>query len=244
MLKKLIRLNLDDMWLALGVVGGIFLLTHVATAVILHFFFESEHSSLLLSGVILPSTSALVILMISLGHTLAAYTLAVKFSQTRRRALGLTLGLVSFEALCSMSLAALLTLLERAAAPRFWMWLTGAQYVTVWRSGQGRLDESSWAATLFVEDFSLDWWWFPLLAVAAVLLGLIIGAVILRFGRRGGWTIWCIWMLCCFAPQLGGATLLAEFSDWLTYLGVLAIVFVVGLFAWSVWYLLRAPIKN
>lgn len=119
MLKKLIRLNLDDMWLALGVVGGIFLLIHVVTAVILHFFFESEHSSLLLSGVILPSTSALVILMISLGHTLAAYTLAVKFSQTRRRALGLTLGLVSFEALCSMGLAALLALLERAIAPGF-----------------------------------------------------------------------------------------------------------------------------
>lgn len=51
-------------------------------------------------------------------------------------------------------------------------------------------------------------------------------------------------MLCCFAPQLGGATLLAEFPDWLTYLGVLAIVFIVGLLAWSVWYLLRAPIKN
>lgn len=244
MLKKLIRLNLDDMWLALGVVGGIFLLIHVVTAVILHFFFESEYSSLMISGVILPSTSALVILMISLGHTLAAYTLAVKFSQTRRRALGLTLGLVSFEALCSMGLAALLALLERAIAPRFWMWLTGTQYVTVWRGGQGRLDESPWAATLFVEDFSLDWWWFPLLAAAAVLLGLIIGAVILRFGRRGGWTIWCIWMLCCFAPQLGGASLLVEFSDWLAYLGVLAVIFVVGLLAWSVWYLLRAPIKN
>ena len=241
MLKKLIRLNLDDMWLALGVVGGIFLLIHVVTAVILHFFFESEYSSLMISGVILPSTSALVILMISLGHTLAAYTLAVKFSQTRRRALGLTLGLVSFEALCSMGLAALLALLERAIAPQFWMWLTGTQYVTVWRGGQGRLDESPWAATLFVEDFSLDWWWFPLLAAAAVLLGLIIGAVILRFGRRGGWTIWCIWMLCCFVPQLGGATLL---SDWLEYLAVLAVLFVAGLFVWSVWYLLRAPIKN
>lgn len=240
MLKKLIRLNLDDMWLALGVVGGIFLLIHVVTAVILHFFFESEHSSLLLSGVILPSTSALVILMISLGHTLAAYTLAVKFSQTRRRALGLTLGLVSFEALCSMGLAALLALLERAIAPRFWMWLTGADGLSIGRDGHSFLLTAG-DNPLLVEDFSLDWWWFPLLAAAAVLLGLIIGAVILRFGRRGGWTIWCIWMLCCFVPQLGGATLL---SDWLEYLAVLAVLFVAGLFVWSVWYLLRAPIKN
>lgn len=240
MLKKLIRLNLDDMWLALGVVGGIFLLIHVVTAVILHFFFESEYSSLMISGVILPSTSALVILMISLGHTLAAYTLAVKFSQTRRRALGLTLGLVSFEALCSMGLAALLALLERAIAPRFWMWLTGADGLSIGRDGHSFLLTAG-DNPLLVEDFSLDWWWFPLLAAAAVLLGLIIGAVILRFGRRGGWTIWCIWMLCCFVPQLGGATLL---SDWLEYLTVLAVLFVAGLFVWSVWYLLRAPIKN
>lgn len=242
MLKKLIRLNLDDMWLALGVVGGIFLLIHVVTAVILHFFFESEYSSLMISGVILPSTSALVILMISLGHTLAAYTLAVKFSQTRRRALGLTLGLVSFEALCSMGLAALLVLLERAIAPRFWMWLTGADGLSIGRDGHSFLLTAG-DNPLLVEDFSLDWWWFPLLAAAAVLLGLIIGAVILRFGRRGGWTIWCIWMLCCFVPQL-----LPWDASWFTfpwqYMAALGGIFALACLGWSVWYLLRAPIKN
>ena len=153
------------------------------------------------------------------------------------------MGLVSFEALCSMGLAALLALLEQAVAPRFWMWLTGTQYLTVWRGGQGRLDESPWAATLFVEDFSLDWWWFPLLAAAAVLLGLIIGAIILRFGRRGGWTIWCIWMLCCFAPQL-----LPWDAAWFTfpwqYMAALGGIFALACLAWSVWYLLRAPIKT
>lgn len=243
MLKKLIRLNLDDMWLVLGVVGGLFLLIHIGTAVALHFFFASEHSSLLLSGSVLPFASAIVILMISLGHTLAAYTMAVKFSQTRRRALGLTLGLVSFEAACSMGLAALLTLLERAVAPRFWMWLTGAQYLTVWQGGRIRQDDSSWAVTLFVEDFSLAWWWFPLLAAASVVLGLIIGAIILRFGRRGGWTLWGIWMFCCFAPQL-----LPWDAPWFTfpmrYMAVLGAVFALALLLWSVRYLLRAPIKN
>lgn len=120
------------------------------------------------------------------------------------------------------------------------MWLTGADGLSIGRDGHSFLLTAG-DNPLLVEDFSLDWWWFPLLAAAAVLLGLIIGAVILRFGRRGGWTIWCIWMLCCFVPQLGGATLL---SDWLEYLAVLAVLFVAGLFVWSVWYLLRAPIKN
>ena len=243
MLKKLIRLNLDDMWVALGVVGGLFLLLHLGTAVVLHFFFASEHSSLLLSGAVLPITSAIIIAILSLGHTLLNFTTAVKFSQNRRRALGLTLGLVCFESACSMGLAALLTLLERAVAPRFWMWLTGAQYLTVWRGGQGRLDESPWAATLFVENFSLDWWWFPLLAAAAVLLGVIMGALILRLGRRGSWVLLVLWMAICFAPQI-----LPWDAAWFTfpwqYMAVGGGIIVLVCLSWSVWYLLRAPIKT
>lgn len=242
-LKKLIRLNLDDMWIALGVVGGLFLLLHLGTAVVLHFFFASEHSSLLLSGAVLPITSAIVIVILSLGHSLLNFTTAVKFSQNRRRALGLTLGLVGFEAACSMGFAALLALLERAVAPRFWMWLTGAQYVTIWRSGQVRQDDSSWAATLFVENLSLDWWWFPLLAAAAVLLGVIMGALILRFGQRGSSVLLVIWMAICFSPQL-----LPWDASWFTFPWqyMAAVGGVVGLvcLGWSVRYLLRAPIKN
>ena len=243
MLKKLIRLNLDDMWIALGVVGGLFLLLHLGTAVVLHFFFASEHSSLLLSGAVLPITSAIVIVILSLGHSLLNFTTAVKFSQNRRRALGLTLGLVGFEAACSMGFAALLALLERAVAPRFWMWLTGAQYMTIWRSGQVRQDDSSWATTLFVENLSLDWWWFPLLAAAAVLLGVIMGALILRFGQRGSSVLLVIWMAICFSPQL-----LPWDASWFTfpwqYLAAVGGIFGVACLGWSVWYLLRAPIKN
>ena len=242
MLKKLIRLNLDDMWIALGVVGGIFLLLHLGTALILYFLAADERSSLLLSGVVLPITSAILIAILSLGHILLAFTSAVKFSQNRRRALGLTLGLVSFEAACSMSFAALLTLLEREAAPRFWMWLTGADGLGIGRGGHSFLLTAG-DNPLLVEDFSLDWWWFPLLAAAAVVLGLIIGAIILRFGRRGGWTLWGIWMLCCFAPQL-----LPWDASWFTfpmqYMTVLGGIFALACLGWSVWYLLRAPIQN
>lgn len=242
MLKKLIRLNLDDMWIALGVVGGIFLLLHLGTAVILHFFFESEHSSLLLSGVVLPIVSAIVIAIISLGHTLLNFTTAVRFSQNRRRALGLTLGLAGFEAACSMGLAALLTLLERAAAPRLWMWLTGADGLSIGRGGHS-FQLTAGTSPLLVEDFSLDWWWFPLLAAAALLLGLIMGALILRFGQRGSWVLLCLWMLCCFSPQL-----LPWDAAWFTfpwqYLAAVGGVVGLACLGWSVRYLLRAPIKN
>lgn len=242
MLKKLIRLNLDDMWIALGVVGGLFLLLHLGTAVVLHFFFASEHSSLLLSGVALPITSAIVIAIITLGHTLLNFTTAVKFSQNRRRALGLTLGLVGFEAACSMGLSALLALLERAAAPRFWMWLTGADGLSIGRGGHSFLLTAG-DNPLLVEDFSLDWWWFPLLAAAAVVLGLIMGALILRFGQRGTWVLLVLWMALCFSPQL-----LPWDASWFTipwqYLAVGGGIIALGCLLWSVRYLLRAPIKN
>ncbi len=241
MLRKLIWLNLDDLWLTFGVVGVFFLLIHGGTAAIL-LFFDSGNSSLLLSGAILPIASAFVILMISLGHTLSSYTLAVKFSQTRRRSLGLTLGLVGFEALCSMGFAALLTLLERAAAPRFWLWLTGTDGLDIGRGGQ-TVTQIAGANPLLVEDFSLAWWWFPLLAVGTAALGLMIGAVILRFGRRGGWTLWGIWMVCCFAPQL-----LPWEAHWFTfplqYLGAAGGVFALACLAWCAHYLLHAPIKT
>lgn len=241
-LKKLIRLNLDDMWIALGVVGGLFLLLHLGTAIVLHFFFASEHSSLLLSGAVLPITSAIVIVILSLGHSLLNFTTAVKFSQNRRRALGLTLGLVGFEAACSMGFAALLTLLERAAAPRFWMWLTGADGLSIGRGGHS-FQLTAGNNPLLVEDFALDWWWFPLLAAAAVLLGVVMGALILRFGQRGSSILLVIWMAICFSPQL-----LPWDASWFTFPWqyMAAVGGVVGLvcLGWSVWYLLRAPIKN
>lgn len=242
MLKKLIRLNLDDLWLTVGVVGFFFLLIHLGTAVVLHFFFASEHSSLLLSGVVLPIVSAIVIAILSLGHTMLNFTTAVKFSQNRRRALGLTLGLVGFEALCSMGFAALLALLERAVAPRFWMWLTGADGLSIGRGGHSFLLTAG-DNPLLVEDFSLDWWWFPLLAAAAVLLGIIMGALILRFGRRGSWVLLVLWMAICFAPQL-----LPWDASWFTlpwqYMAVGGGIIVLAGLTWSVRYLLRAPIKS
>lgn len=242
MLKKLIRLNLDDLWLTVGVVGFFFLLIHLGTAVVLHFFFASEHSSLLLSGVVLPIVSAIVIAILSLGHTMLNFTTAVKFSQNRQRALGLTLGLVGFEALCSMGFAALLALLERAVAPRFWMWLTGADGLSIGRGGHSFLLTAG-DNPLLVEDFSLDWWWFPLLAAAAVLLGIIMGALILRFGRRGSWVLLVLWMTICFAPQL-----LPWDASWFTlpwqYMAVGGGIIVLAGLTWSVRYLLRAPIKS
>lgn len=243
MLKKLIRLNADDLLLCGGVVGGVFLLLHIITAIAVRF--SGEMSSLLLSGILLPITAGILILFVSAAHASVTFDQALRFSQTRRRSLGLTLGVAGFEALFSMGLAALLTWLERLFAPSLWMWLTGAETVS-WGElpkipvGPDAPALSLPTSILFIEDFSLNWWWYPLIALGCMALGIIIGAMVHRFGGKSLWVFWAIWILVCFSPQLlpwKQYTIV----DWLfPLLGIIALATLL----WSIWSLLHAVVKN
>ena len=243
MLKKLIRLNADDLLLCGGIIGGVFLLLHIITAIAVRF--SGEMSSLLLSGILLPITAGIMILGVAVAHATITFDQALRFGQTRRRALGLTLGITGFEALFSMVLAALLAVLERLFAPAFWMLLTGAEAVS-WGElpkipvGPDAPVFTLPASTLFIEDFSLAWWWYPLIALGCMVVGLIIGALIQRYGSKGGWFLWALWMAFIVVFQLlpwKKYTIV----DWLfPLLGM----FLLASFLWSVWSLLHAVVKN
>ena len=188
-LKGLIRLNLDDLTLCGGVIGGIFLLIHIITALAVKF--SGEGTSLLLSGVILPIVAGVLLLILSSGHVLLTFVHAVKFGQTRKRALALTLGQVAAEALFAMGLAAALNWLERTIAPGFWKWLSGAKMVATGRESAVLIPEGySRLEVLQIEDFSLVWYALPLIALGCVAVGLILGALIQRYGSKGGWFVW------------------------------------------------------
>ena len=243
MLKKLIRLNADDLLLCGGVVGGVFLLLHIITAIAVRF--SGEMSSLLLSGIVLPISAGVLILFVSAAHTAVTFDQALRFGQTRRRALGLILGVSGLLSLFSMGMAALLTALERLFAPSLWMWLTGAEAVS-WGElpkipvGPDAPVVSLPASTLFIEDFSLAWWWYPLIALGCMVVGLIIGALIQRYGGKGGWFLWALWMAFIIVFQLlpwKQYTIV----DWLIpLLGI----FVLACFLWAIWSLLHTVVKN
>ena len=77
-----------------------------------------------------------------------------------------------------------------------------------------------------------------LVAVAAIALGLIIGGVIQRFGGKGGWFLWAIWMAVIFGDSLfGGFVFLKDLVP-------LMVVLLAGSLVWSVWSLLHAVVKN
>ena len=41
------------------------------------------------------------------------------------------------------------------------------------------------------------------LAAGLMLAGILAGTIILKFGRKAGWTLWAIWMIGCFTlPRL------------------------------------------
>ena len=238
MLNKLIRLNRDDLWVCCGVPAGIFLVIHIISLFAVRF--SGEGTSLLLSGAILPIVCGIVILFVTPGHVCVTFPQAVQFGQTRRRALGLTLSLVLFQALCSMGLAALLTVVERAIFPIIWKWVSGAQVVAIGRESAAFLPPGvPRSQGLTIEDFSLGWRWFLLIALGALVLGFIIGAVIQRYGGRGGWVLYGLWMVffICF-----------RFLPWKQYTIVdwlvpLLLLLAAGGLIWSVRSLLQATIR-
>ena len=124
MLKKLIRLNINDLWLCLGVVAFFFLATQVITGAVL-LLAEGVHSVPLVSGVALPIMAGIMTLVVSISHTSVSFVQALRFGQTRRRALGMMLSMALFESACATALAAALAWVERTFFPALWLSLSG-----------------------------------------------------------------------------------------------------------------------
>lgn len=239
MYVKLLRNSWDDFAVCAGVLAGFFLVAHIITAVVLTFFFEG--SSLMISGMILPIVSAFLILIYSLSYSGFQFSHLVRFGCTRRRALALTLGCEAATALLCMALSALLTGLERLAAPALWQAITGCDGVYYGVDGWEALDDISPNA-LFVEIFSLPLWGWFAIALGTVSAGTLCGTILHRFGKKGMWVLWAIWMAICFIPQIFNSYL-DRLPD-LAMLGSGGGLALVLAFRWSIWYLLRAPVPQ
>lgn len=244
MLAKLIRLNRSSFGAILVVVGGIFVLIHLISALAVHFLKPDVFP--LVSNVLLPIFSGILIVIYSIAHCYFSFEEEVRFSCTRRRALGGVLALLVLEAAVAFALSALLARLEELFAPALWAALSGAPgyelgaeapAVPEWAAG---LEQSG---PLFVEHVSYPWWALPLVALGCILLGLVAGAALQRFGRRAGWTLWGFWMVIAIGQsqvpweQLAGAGVLPA-------LGLSSAAALVILSLLSLWSLLHASIQR
>ncbi len=237
MLRKIVVQNREDLWLYVSVEGGLFLLAQLVTGWIVAV--RNPGSVTLLSGALLPAAAAILVLIASLSYVMVFFQTALRFSQTRRRALGLTVGLTGVQAAFALGLAALLAAVERWLCPWLWAALAG-------KEGWGVLEQAGPppdGARLWIEPVALDGWLWPLFAAAGLALGLILGAVVQRYGGKGAWAIWGIWMAASFGPQLQGGNILAIGAWTPAMVGACAVTAAVAL-VWAVWSLLHAVVKT
>ena len=259
MMKKVIKLNLDDLFLYLGVEGGVFLVIQIIIGCVM--YFGRPGTSVTVACVVYPIVGGFTALAAGVSHVGVNFEQALRFGQTRKRALGFTLGLCAFESAFALALGGLLALAERFLCVPLWARLAGMNGWVMGGSGvmefaaspgydapiTGKVFENMAGElvpvpekTLIVEAFTLDWYWWLLIFAVAVTGGIIVGALIQRFGSKGGWIIWGI----CFAPMI-----LSQFLPWKTYeitnwlIPLLAVLFIAG-FLWSIWSLLHAVVKS
>ena len=263
MLKKLIRSNLNDLWLFIGVEGGLFLLLEVIIGCVMVFVRPVDGISV--AWTMLPIVAGFTALIAVTGHAAITFDQALRFGQTRRRAMGHFLGLSCFETAFGLSLAALLSALERFACPALWAKLAGLDGWVLGRTGSmpalpdmpgmeadvGRVfvnDAGNIVPlpehTLLIRDFTLDWYWWLLIFAAALAGGIVIGALIQRFGQKGLWVVYSLWMIPLLLTQFFQTEIFDRIS-WFSplffpvALGVLA----VGLLLCSLWSMLHAVVR-
>ena len=85
------------------------------------------------------------------------------------------------------------------------------------------------------------WGWF-VIPLAAMAMGVLCGTIFHRFGKKGMWVLWALWMSVCFVPQIVNPYL-DQMPD-LTTLGIGGGVALVLAFGWAIWFLLRAPVPE
>ena len=238
---KLIRFNREDLRLCSIVLGVVFALTHIITALAVRL--SGEGTSLLLSGILLPVCGGILMLILSIGHVNVTYTQSVRFGQTRKWSLLATLGVILYESLFVFLFSLALTLVERLLAPRFWLLLSGREFIlgaTGMEIIPGSMDYYRNGIALLIEDFTLDWWMAAVIILGAAIVGFSCGAIIHRFGQKGGWVLWGCWMVFfLFFQNLPWKT--HTVTDWLV---PALVITAAAAFLWSIRYLLRASIRN
>mgnify|MGYP007123081653 CR=1 FL=1 len=240
--QKLVKLNLDDLALYLAVEGGLFLLIQIIIGCVMRF--ARPDTSITVACILFPIVGGFTALVAGVAHVGISFEQALRFGQTRKRALALTLGLCAFQSAFALVLGGLLAAAERFLCVPLWAKLAG---MNGWAMGnimplpEGTMvnGELISGKVLLIETFTLDWYWWLLIFVAAVAGATIVGAVVQRFGGKGGWFIWGI----CMAPMILGQLLPWEkfqITNWL--IPLMAVIFVGG-FLWSVWSLLHATVR-
>ena len=189
--------------------------------------FGDPESYFMMAPFLLFFMFSIMALAISVAYWTTAFSIGLRMGATRRE---MTVG-VLFQTLVMnvfiIAFAWLELLLERTLGVGYWVNTVGKDLE-------------------FDVLFSLPWWSWLLSVLVCTVGGLLFGTVILRFGRKGFWVIWGLWM----AGALGPSLLPDDFNIpivgtplW-TALPWVAVVVVLALCFLAVRTLLRLPVRE
>lgn len=243
MLLSLLRLEQERFLWAIKALVGIFLVWEgIVCAVML---IVRPEESILISGGFLFPLACLTLAEVVQMNVSVHFQNGVRMSRTRRAMLGAILKLSAPETALTATLCATLVFLERTAGIQFWALLAGRPGAVIMKNNPG--GGHPWepifdTGVLRVEDFALFSLETGLLIVlAGGVLGLVCGAFCLRFGTAGVFFTWIpFWAIVLWDIWLP-ESYEAVFSS--IQFPLLAVLLAVGA-VWSVWYLLRAPMRQ
>lgn len=215
MFRKMIRMQASDFAFISVATGGVFLLTHLI-CVICALAFDQE-TFLAMGGIMALITAGILCVVFCGINVCMSFELCLSYSITRRRALIHVLGVVALEILAGVGLAFLLSRLE--------LWVFHAPL----RAYNPRIDLVAAQIPAFV---------YPIVASAVFLAGLVFGALVQRFGRKGLWSIYIVAIGSSFLMQISDKIHPQVPPLWLA-VGLVG----TALAAWSLWSLLHAKIN-
>lgn len=235
MLRSFCKLNKSDFILSACVMGGLFLLVHVITLIVLALTHAS--SSVLLSGAVLPVSGGICLFVSALAIVLLSHDLNLTMGCTRRCSLGLISGYLAAQWALYLAFCWGCTALERILFPPLWTALFHFDRFCL--SSDASPFPGSSEHVLFVEEVALDWFWPLVILLAGLALGFTVGTGIRRFGPKFAWAVWLLSMLVLYSFTSG---LLHQ--PYLAILLAVGAVLLVLAFVWSIYELLHCPVHT
>lgn len=243
MFRKLLRLEREGFALYVKAILVCFLIWQGIVCAVMVVLRPEE--SILISGALFPWLSALVLLYLLSSDIFGTFQSGLCMGCTRRRMLGMTLGLGAVQTLLMGALCGALILLERTVCIQLWAFLAGRPGAAILREapGGGKLWEPIFdTGVLRIEEFSLSPWLIPLLILGGALTGLIVGTFGQRFGPRNAVVLpfvamWAVFLIPSWLPEPYAAALSP------LQIPLFLLILAAGT-AWSLWSLLHAAISK
>lgn len=225
MLKKVLRFNAGD-FAVIALVGCILFLIIQAVVTVVMLAVKPDTVPTL-CGILIPVILGFILLIFFINNLLVNFDFLLRCSVTRKQALGSVLALLALEAVTAIAVSLVLGQADRLIA-------------------------RAWAAArpeLTVEEFFIPPVWGMALGYGALLLlGLIAGAVLQRFGRKAMWVLWGGWMALALGINLVDwdalVGRLAILSGSLPLIAIPVALVLLSAAVWSVRVMLRATVRS